>query len=153
LHSRGGCSAGLHYGPRARGILMTLSLGLTVFAGNAWAGNVGSNDAARLVQGVNASVRYQLYLPNQSTAPQKIDIAMAPVLGAIKNGLNRGVATTDLMFAGGSEHENCPKYNTYRLARAARSARAGRSQIFGPVLRRTAAVRGFFEVVHNGADD
>ena len=73
-------------------------------------GNIAVDQAARLVQGVNASIQYQLYQPNQNNTPpavsvltagqvdpQKIDIAMAPVLGAIKNGLLAGVATTNLV--------------------------------------------------------
>src|SRR5947209_11513843 len=54
------------------------------------AGNVNPTGAARLVQGVNASLRYQLYQPDPNSPPQKIDAAMAPVLGAIKNGLAAG---------------------------------------------------------------
>jgi hypothetical protein len=63
----------------------------------AWGGNIAADDAARLVQGVNASVRYQLYQSNPASAPQKLDIAMAPVLGVIKNGLIAGVSTSDLL--------------------------------------------------------
>lgn len=97
LHPCGARGAGWLYGLGRLNILVTLTVALTVGATNAWAGNVGPDDAARLYHGVNASLRYQLYQPNSSVPPQKIDAAMAPVLGAIKNALLAGVSTTDLV--------------------------------------------------------
>ncbi|HLG97574.1 MAG TPA: hypothetical protein VKX49_14770 [Bryobacteraceae bacterium] len=63
----------------------TVLIGLV--AANAWAGNIATDSAARLIQGTNASVRYQLYQSSSTATPQKVDAFMAPVLGAIKNGI------------------------------------------------------------------
>src|ERR1700731_1160263 len=60
---------------------------LVALAANAWAGNIATDSAARLIQGTNASVRYQLYQSSSTATPQKVDAFMAPVLGAIKNGI------------------------------------------------------------------
>jgi hypothetical protein len=64
---------------------------LVVVGSNAWAGNIATDSAAKLIQGTNASVRYQLYQSSGTAAPQKVDAFMAPVLGAIKNGITTGL--------------------------------------------------------------
>src|SRR5438552_1086019 len=69
----------------------TATVLLVVVAANAWAGNIATDSAARLIQGTNASVSYQLYRSSATAAPQKIDAFMAPVLGAIKNGIAAGL--------------------------------------------------------------
>jgi hypothetical protein len=64
---------------------------LVDFPPPAWAGNIATDSAARLIQGTNASVRYQVYQSTPTAAPQKVDAFMAPVLGAIKNGIAAGL--------------------------------------------------------------
>lgn len=69
-----------------------LSTVLLVFvAANASAGNIATDSAAKLIHGTNASIRYQLYQSSGTVAPQKVDAFMAPVLGAIKNGITTGL--------------------------------------------------------------
>jgi hypothetical protein len=72
-----------------RNIFFGLALALT--QAPAQAGNIATDSAAKLIQGTNASVRYQLYQSSGTAAPQKVDAFMAPVLGVIKNGIAAGL--------------------------------------------------------------
>jgi Divergent InlB B-repeat domain len=57
---------------------------------------IAPDEAARMVQGVHASVTYQQHKQTQDSPPQDISAGMAPVLAAIKNGVIAGIDTVSL---------------------------------------------------------
>lgn len=81
-----------------------LSLALVTFVevvslllGSLEAADLDKPTAARIFHGVHASVAYQLYRDKPGSPAKKIDIAMAPVLGAMKYGLTNGLEVPQLL--------------------------------------------------------